>query len=305
MGNLRLPPLNALRTFEATARHLSMKEAADELCVTPGAVSQLIKALETYLGVALFRRANRAIFLTEAGQDYLPAIRNAFRQMGEATQRIATSAESGILTISTTSYFASWLVPQLETFRAACPGIDLQLCTGKVLADFTRDGVDVAIRHGLGRYPGLASERLFSVDMVPVAAPSLAARFQLSANPRDLLGWPHVHDADRKDWSLWFAAQGIADVGAPHGPAFDDSGLLLQAVLAGQGAGLIPAAIVTHDIEAGKLVRLTGRACPASFAYYLVYPEENARRPKIAAFREWILKACSSSEYPNPEPKHI
>jgi len=298
MSSQRLPPLNALRAFEATARHLSMKEAADELCVTPGAVSQLIKTLESDLGVALFRRANRAIFLTDAGQDYLPAIRNAFRQIGEATQRIATSAETGILTLSTTNYFASaWLVPRLAAFQDACPGIDLQLRTGKGLVDFTRDGVDVAIRHGLGRYPGLVSERLFAVEMVAVAAPSLASRFQAPTNPRDLLGWPHVHDADRKDWSLWFQAQGIADVGAPHGPAFDDSGLLLQAVLAGQGAGLVPAAIVAREIEAGRLIRLSGLVWPAAFAYYLVYPEANARRPKVASFHDWIVKVC----YPHAE----
>jgi LysR family glycine cleavage system transcriptional activator len=303
MRSQRLPSLNALRAFEAAARHLSMKEAANELCVTPGAVSQLIKTLEADLGVALFRRANRAIFLTEAGQDYLPAIRNAFRQIGEATERVATSAESGMLTISTTNYFASaWLVPRLETFHEAYPGIDIQLRTGKALADFARDGVDVAIRHGLGRYPGLVSERLFAVEMVPVAAPSLASRFQAPADSRELLAWPHVHDADRKDWSLWFQAQGIAEVGAPRGPAFDDSGLLLQAVLAGQGAGLVPAAIATRDIEAGKLVRLTGCAWPASFAYYLVYPQINAGRPKIAAFRDWIVRSCSSHEGASAKP---
>jgi LysR family glycine cleavage system transcriptional activator len=296
MSTQRLPPLNALRAFEAAARHLSMKEAADELCVTPGAVSQLVKALESDLGVALFRRANRAIFLTEAGQDYLPAIRNAFRQIGEATQRIATSAESGILTISTTTHFAStWLVPRLQSFRDACPGVDLQLRTGKGLADFARDGVDVAIRHGLGRYPGLKSERLFAIEMAPVAAPSLAARFPAPATPHDLLAWPHVHDADRKDWTLWFQAQGIEDVGIPHGPAFDDSGLLLQAVLAGQGAGLVPVAMVMHEIDAGRLVRLAGPVWPASFAYYLVYPEANARRPKVAAFRDWIAQCCAAA----------
>jgi LysR family glycine cleavage system transcriptional activator len=130
----RLPPLNALRAFEASARHLSMKAAADELCVTPGVVSQLIKTLEDDLGVSLFRRANRAIFLTKAGQSDLPAIRNAFRQIGEATQRVATSAETGILTISITTYFASaWLLLRLQEFRGACPGIDLQPHTGKGL----------------------------------------------------------------------------------------------------------------------------------------------------------------------------
>jgi LysR family glycine cleavage system transcriptional activator len=296
MNHARLPPLNALRAFEAAARHLSMKDAADELCVTPGAVSQLIKTLESDLGVALFRRANRAIFLTQAAQDYLPAIRNAFRQIREATQRIGSSADSGILTVSTTTYFAStWLLPRLESYRNACPDIDLQLRTGRGLADFVRDGVDVAIRHGLGRYPGLVSERLFALEMAPVAAPSLAARHPAPSGPRDLLSWPNVHDADRKDWSLWFQAQGIEDFGPPRGPAFDDPGLLLQAVLAGQGAGLVPVAMAAKAIEAGRLIRLAGRVWPAAFAYYLVYPETSVRSPKIAAFRDWIRKCCSSS----------
>jgi LysR family transcriptional regulator, glycine cleavage system transcriptional activator len=295
MSHQRLPPLNALRAFEATARHLSMKDAADELCVTPGAVSQLIKALETDLGVALFRRANRAIFLTEAGQNYLPAIRNAFRQIGEATQGVATSADSGILTVSTTTYFASvWLIPRMEAFREACPGIDLQLRTGKGLADFARDGVDVAVRHGLGHHPGFASERLFAIEMAPVATPSLVARYSAPASPRDLLAWPHVHDADRKDWSLWFQAQGIEDFGAPRGPAFDDSGLLLQAVMAAQGAGLVPIAMAEREIDAGRLVRLVGQVWPAAFAYYLVYPKRSVHRPKVTAFRDWVTRSFVS-----------
>jgi LysR family glycine cleavage system transcriptional activator len=289
-----LPPLNGLRAFEAAARHLSMKGAADELCVTPGAVSQLVKALEAHLGVALFRRANRMIYLTEAGQDYLPAIRNALRQIGDATYNVRGSAETGILTVSTTDYFAlGWLVPRLNSFQRTCPGIDLQLHTGHSLADFTRDGVDVAIRHGLGRYAGLISERLFAVEMVAVAAPSLAQRLPTPTDPRDLLDWPQVHDADRKDWNLWFRAQGIEETGAPRGPAFGSATLVLQAVLAGQGAGLIPDAIAKRDLEAGRLVQLVGKPWPADFAYYLVYPEAKSRRPKVLAFREWIMANCS------------
>ena len=157
----QLPPLNALRAFEATARHLSVKNAADELCVTPGAVSQMLKALELHLGVALFRRVNRGIFLTDAGQSYLPPVRNAFRQIAEASGRIAVSAETGILTVSVTPFFAAaWLVPRLKAFQDANPEIDLRVLTDKGLVDFSRDGVDVAVRHGLGRYPGLRSERL-------------------------------------------------------------------------------------------------------------------------------------------------
>ncbi|HEY8287800.1 MAG TPA: transcriptional regulator GcvA [Acetobacteraceae bacterium] len=294
MINPRLPPLNALRAFEAAARHLSVKNAAAELHVTPGAVSQMLKALELHLGVKLFQRANRAIFLTDAGQGFLPPIRNAFRQIAEASSRITGSADTGILTVSVTPFFASaWLVPRLKLFQDTHPEIDLQLVTSNALVDFSRDGVDVAVRHGLGRYPGLCSERVVAVEIVPVAAPRLATKLGLPATPAALTQWPHVHDGGRQGWHLWFQAQGIQEIGPPRGPSFDDSGLLLQAVLAGQGAGLLPAAMVTLDLAEGKLVKLADTTLLEAFAYYLVYPEANRQRPKVAAFRAWILDTAT------------
>lgn len=285
----QLPPLNALRAFEATARHLSVKNAADELCVTAGAVSQLIKSLELHLGIALFRRANRGIFLTDAGQAYLPPVRNAFRQISDATRRIAVPAETGILTVSATPFFASaWLVPRLKSFHDAHPDIDLQVVSSTALADFSRDGVDVAIRHGLGRYPGLSSQRVLTVEIIPVAAPALVRQLGMPASPSDLMRWPRVNDAQRKAWQLWFQAQGIDDAKPARGPSFDDSGLLLKAVLAGQGAALLPAAVVADDLAEGRLVQLSDLGWLEDFAYYLVCPEGSRDRPKIAAFREWI-----------------
>ncbi len=285
----QLPPLNALRAFEATARHLSVKNAADELCVTAGAVSQLIKSLELHLGIALFRRANRGIFLTDAGQAYLPPVRNAFRQISDATRRIAMPAETGILTVSATPFFASaWLVPRLKSFHDAHPDIDLQVVSSTALADFSRDGVDVAIRHGLGRYPGLSSQRVLTVEIIPVAAPALVRQLGMPASPSDLMRWPRVNDAERKAWQLWFQAQGIDDAKPARGPSFDDSGLLLKAVLAGQGAALLPAAVVADDLAEGRLVQLSDLGWLEDFAYYLVCPEGSRDRPKIAAFREWI-----------------
>src|SRR5919198_857265 len=176
----RLPPLNALRAFEATARHLSVKNASDDL------------------GVTLFKRLNRGLVLTEAGQSYLPAIRNAFRQIAEATGRLAAVVDSGLLTVSTTPFFASaWLVPRLKSFQDAHPDIDLELITSTRLVDFSRDGVDVAIRHGLGRYSGMHSERVLTVEVVPVAGSGLVAQRGIPEGPSDLLHWPLVHDAER------------------------------------------------------------------------------------------------------------
>jgi LysR family transcriptional regulator, glycine cleavage system transcriptional activator len=291
----RLPPLNALRAFEATARHLSVKSAADELCVTPGAVSQLLKTLELHLGVTLFRRVNRGIFLTDAGQGYLPPIRNAFRQITEATRRVTASADTASLTVSTTPFFATaWLVPRLKAFQDTYPDIDLRIVTSTVLADFSRDGVDVAIRHGLGRYSGLRSERVLVVEVIPVAAPSIVAKWGVPASPDELARWPHVHDAERQGWNLWCQAQGIANIATPRGPSFDDPGLLMNAVLSGQGVGLLPAAMVASEIAEGRLIRLADVIWMEEFAYYLVYPEASHERPNVTAFREWILDAAST-----------
>lgn len=299
MGGHKLPPLNALRAFEATARHLSVKNAAEELCVTPGAVSQMLKALELHLGVKLFHRVNRGVFLTDAGQDYLPPVRNAFRQIAEASRRITVSADTGLLTVSVTPFFAAaWLVPRLKEFQDAHPDIDLQVVASNALVDFSRDSVDVAVRHGLGRYPGLCSDRVVAVEIAPVAAPTLVARLGKPATPAALTRWPHVHDADRKGWHLWFEAQGIDEIGPPRGPSFDDSGLLLKAVLAGQGAGLLPAAMVARELAEGRLVKLADVVLLDDFAYYLVCPQASRERPKIAAFRAWILAAAARDAAP-------
>lgn len=296
MNEHQLPPLNALRAFEASARHLSVKNAADELSVTPGAVSQLIKTLELHLGVDLFRRVNRGIFLTDAGQAYLPPVRNAFRQISDATRRVAVPPETGILTVSATPFFASaWLVPRLKSFQDAHPDIDLQVLTSSALADFSRDGVDVAIRHGLGRYPGLSSRRLLTVEIVPVAAPALVKSLGIPATPTDLTRWPRVNDAERKGWALWFQAQGIEDAGPARGPSFDDSGLLLKSVLAGQGAALLPLAVVASEIAEGRLVQLSEVTWLEDFAYYLVYPESSEARPKVVAFRDWLLEVSRNA----------
>lgn len=291
----KFPPLNALRAFESAARHLSVKLAAQELCVTPGAVSQMLRNLEDHLGVKLFERVNRGILLTQAGRDYLPPIRNAFRQIADASRRVAGAADTGNLTLSVTPFFASaWLVPRLKSFQEAHPGIDLQILTSGALVDFSRDSVDLAVRHGVGRYPGLRSYRVVSVEMVPVAAPPLVERLGTPAQSDELTRWPQVHDVDRKGWSLWFQAQGINEVGVPRGPSFDDSGLLLSAVVAGQGAGLLPAAMVARDVAEGRLVMLAKPTHMETFAYYLVYPEAKHDNPKISAFRDWILGAATT-----------
>ena len=296
--NHKVPPLNALRAFEAAARHLSVKLAAEELCVTSGAVSQMLRTLEAHLGVKLFERVTRGIYLTDAGRDYLPSIRNAFRQIAEASRRVAASTDAGVLTVSVTPFFASaWLVPRLKSFQDSYPDIDLQIVTSSTLVDFSRSGVDLAVRHGLGRYAGLRSDRVVTVEMVVVAAPTLVDRLGRPGCPADLAGWPHVHDADRKGWSLWFQTHGVDDVRAPRGPSFDDTSLLLKAVLSGQGAGLLPAAMVENEMRSGQLVQVIESVQMEDFAYYLVCPENRQGHAKIVAFREWILGPTAQSAH--------
>lgn len=285
-----LPPLNALKAFEAAARHLSVKMAADELCVTPGAVSQMLKSLETHLGVKLFERVTRGIYLTDAGRDYLPAVRNAFRQIAEASRRVMASNDNGMLTVSVTPFFASsWLVPRMRSFQESNPEIDLQIVASSALADFSRGSIDVAVRHGAGRYPGLRSDHVLTVEMVAAAAPDLVDRLGAPRCAADLIRWPHVHDADRRGWSLWFQANGVEEFRSPRGASFDDSSLILKAILSGHGAGLLPAAMIAAELASGELVQLLDATLIDEFAYYLVCPEHAQDNPKIAIFRDWIL----------------
>ncbi len=290
-----LPPLNALRAFEATARHLSMKRAGEELGVTPGAVSQLVRLLEQRVAVPLFERSHRRLRLTEAGQAYAAPLRHAFRQIAEATR--ALSQGGGKLTVSAPPAFAiSWLVPRLGRFRAAHSQIALRITTSRGLSNFAEDGVDVAIRHGLGRYKGLLCDRIVAIAMIPVCSPGFLAA--LPAPPRvaaDLARLPLLHDADRQEWPLWFRAQGVAEAGAaalaraPEGIGFDDQTLLIRAAASGHGVALVTDTLARAELDAGVLVQVLDGGWPQEFAYWLVTPRATADLPAVAAFRGWIL----------------
>jgi LysR family glycine cleavage system transcriptional activator len=290
-----LPPLNALRAFEAAARHLSMKEAAAELAVTPGAVSQLVRGLEQRLGTTLFRRGNRSLVLTEAGQSYFAPIRHAFRQIGEATRRLQATPHAGILTVSAPPAFAiSWLVPRLGGFRARHADIELNITTTRNLANFGADSIDAAIRHGLGRYPGLRCDRIATIAMIPVCSPRFLVLLsrERPRRPADLLGLALLHDADRQDWTLWFQAQGVADYSnaASSGISFDDQTLLIRAAASHQGIALVTETLARPELDQGSLVRVLNVAWPQEFSYWLVSPRATADQPKIAAFRAWLLE---------------
>ena len=293
----QLPPLNALRAFEAAARHLSFTRAAAELHVTPAAISHQIKALEQRLGVTLFRRRNREVLLTDAGQAYLPGLRDGFDRLAAATDRLHQRDASGALNISVLpSLTARWLVPRLSRFRQRHPEIDLRLSASQAVVDFSREDFDAAIRHGRGEWPGLRVDFLLGDRYYPVCSPALLQGPVPLKTPADLCRHVLLHDSAGEDWRDWLAVVGISGMDLGRGPSFNDGSLLIQAAVEGQGIAIGHSALVAGEVAAGRLVKLFEAELPSPRAYFLVCPEANAERPKIAAFRAWLLDEAAGSE---------
>jgi LysR family glycine cleavage system transcriptional activator len=287
----RLPPLTAIRYFEAAARHLSFTKAAEELHVTHSAISHQIKALEEWLGVPLFRRFNRRIALTDAGQAYMRPVREAFERLGEASRILKAREQGGSLTVSTMPSFAArWLVPRLGSFRRAHPDIDLRISASEKLVDFARDDVDVGIRFGRGIYPGLRTELLMRERYFPVCSPALLKGPNALGTPADLLNHTLLYDFDWRDnlWILWLNAAGVAVSSLHHTISFNHSNLMLQAAIDGLGIAMTSRALAGDDLRGGRLVQPFEFTMPAEYAYYMVAPETTADRPKVAAFRQWM-----------------
>jgi LysR family glycine cleavage system transcriptional activator len=292
----RLPPLNALRCFDVAAKHLSFTKAAAELNVTHSAVSHQIKALEAWLGAPLFRRVNRGLVLTNAGQAYLKPVRESFERLGEATRRLRVRERSGPLTVSIMpSFAAKWLMPRLRRFRERHPDIDVRISATSQLTDFAREDVDICIRYGRGVWPDVDIELLMRESMFPVASPRLVEGPLPLKVPADLAHHTLISDYDwRVDfWQLWLEAAGMSDFVVRHSLSFNYSNLMLQAAIDGLGVALSQNALAGDDLAAGRLVRLFDYALPTDYGYYVVVPEGTAQRPKIAAFRDWLLEeAC-------------
>jgi LysR family glycine cleavage system transcriptional activator len=290
MERRRLPPLNALRAFEAAARHMNFSRAADELSVTPGAVSQQIQNLEDFIGVALFKRTPKGLLLTDAAQTALPALRDAFDKLGEAASQLTAPVDGRRVTVSAApSFAAKWLMPRLGRFEAAHPDMDVWLSAGMELVDFASGEIDVAIRYGSGRYPGLEVIRLMSETVTPVAAPALLAQRPI-ATPDDLGRHILLHDgspdADEScpDWIMWLTARGVKGVDGARGPRFNQSSLVIEAAVAGRGVALAKGALAQADIDAGRLVAPLAAAdasTPLDFAYSAWVQEEAARHEAI------------------------
>ncbi len=293
----RLPPLNALRAFEASARNLSFARAADELGVTPPAVSHQIKQLEDYLGTVLFRRLTRQVRLTEAGQLLLPKLTEGFDTVAAAVFELRSREESGPLTVSVApSFAAKWLVPKSERFRSAHPDIDLRISANIAMVDFHRDEVDLAIRFGRGDYPGLKVDELFSDSMTPLCSPRLLDGPNPLRDPADLAHHTLLHDdsinpiGPAPDWRMWLRLADLEHIDFERGPRFSYADHALQAAVDGHGVVLGRLSIAGADLEAGSLVRPFGRELPTEFGYFLVRPVTEPEPPRVAAFRNWILQ---------------
>ncbi|MGO4339392.1 transcriptional regulator GcvA [Labrys sp. KB_33_2] len=292
----RLPPLNALRAFEAAARLVSFRLAAAELNVTPGAVSQQIKRLEADLGFQLFSRTPTSLRLTQAGQEYFPIIRQVFGQISEETQRLTNRGrKADVVTVSVMPGFAiKWLVPRLGRFQARHPDIEVRINASTELVDFERNDVDLAIRHGLGHYPGLKSWLLLSEDMVPVCHPRLLEGQHPLNAIEDIRHHTLLHDQDQRDWRLWLQAAKVTGIDTSRGPRFNDESVMLQAAIEGQGIALCHSTLVERDVIEGRLVKIFEVHAPSDFAHYIVCPEGRAELRKLVTFREWLLQDANT-----------
>jgi LysR family glycine cleavage system transcriptional activator len=283
----RLPQLNALKAFEAAARHVSFTRAAEELCVTQGAVSHQVKALEAEIGVKLFNRERQRLIITDAGRDYLAVVRDALDRLAMGTERLVQRQSSGMLTVSTSPDFAAkWLVHRLGRFADAHPEIDLRVSATMHHVDFAREDVDLAVRHGDGHWPGLHVARLCSEQLFAVCSPSVGARLK---RPQDMLKLPLLHLDDRSAWTDWLAAAGIAAVDPLHGPVLNRASMLIDAAIDGAGVALARTTLAAWDLIHKRLVRPFPVALPLAKSYWIVAPKATADLPKLVAFRDWLL----------------
>ncbi|WP_315926183.1 transcriptional regulator GcvA [Mesorhizobium sp. SP-1A] len=300
-----IPGTRALRTLEAAGRHLNFTRAADELGLTPAAVSYQIKEIEEQLGVVLFVRSSRSIRLTEAGLVLFEAAADALALVGRAVSRARKlSRGTALLKVTADAQFAAkWLMRRVERFRALHPDIELRFDISYEVRDFDLDDVDVAIRFGTGKYPGLAADRLFDNVIIPVCSPRLLEAGPPLKAPRDLLNHTLVHiewarqGVTWPNWRMWMAAAGIEDYDDSRTVVFGTSSDAVQAALDGSAVALADFAMVANDLSEGRLVRPfdLGIRVPPEFAYFLVYPKETATDPRILSFRAWIMDEAAKT----------
>lgn len=294
--------LNALRAFEAAARHQSFSVAATELNVTPAAVGQQVRNLEAWLGIALFSRAasgSARLLLTDAARAALPDIREGFERLSLGLARLKDAGANVELTVTVSPAFASkWLLPRIERFQHAYPDLDVLLDTNSRSVDFQAERIDIGVRYGAGNWPGLNAVHLMDEVIFPVCAPDYPLLEGGGLPSEALSRCTLIHDlsmasyADYPTWRMWLDAAGHGHVITGYGLRINNSAAVLQAAIDGQGLALARSVMVKDDLEAGRLIRpFAGRGldCPLTQAYYVVYRPESGELPKVKAFRDWLL----------------
>jgi len=309
MSKRRLPPLNSIRAFEAVARHLSFSKAAEELNVTPGAVSQQVKVLESYLNLALFKRKNRMILLTDEAQICLPLLSEGLDKLLNGIDAIREQSNDKPLTITTPPALTSyWLLPRLSSFQKQFPDIDVRIDARNALADLVNEDIDVGIRFGTGQYPGLEADYLLSQSIIAVCSPDiLQGKYQLQT-PDDLKNFTLLHaqgdffvaDNTHIDWDMWCATVGVESMDTDHGLYYSQHNFLVEAAIRGQGVALVGDVIVRDELASGKLVKLfEDTDILLNFSFYLVYAKAKAQLKRVQIFRQWLFDEI------NKEPERL
>jgi len=297
--------LNALRAFEASARHQSFSAAAAELNVTPAAVGQLVRTLEDWLGAPLFHRAagGRARLIpTDAAERALPDIRAGFDRLALGLERLKEGSMSGVLTVTISPAFAAkWLLPRIDRFQTACPDTDVRLDTNLKAVDFLSQRIDIGVRYGMGSWAGLTAELLMNEEVFPVCSPAMLRQTSRLTNPADLEQETLIHDlsmdgqAGFPTWGAWLQKAGATNVSGSRGMKINNSAAVLQAAVEGHGIALARSVMVRDDLLSGRLVRLFSEIGFASpLAYYVVYRADCASLPRIRAFRDWLMLEAQS-----------
>ncbi len=286
----QLPPLNALRAFEAAARLESFTRAADELHVTQGAISRHVRKLEDQLGCELFVRDPRGLALSTAGAAYLPAVSDALDRIATATRQLVRPAASPVLTVSVSPNFASkWLVHRLGDFAREHPEIDLRIAASTEHLDLAAADVDLAVRHGDGAWPHYDVTPLIAEEVFPVASPALLDKGRPLATPDDLAHYTLLHDLSSNNWPAWRAMAGASGVDGTRGPFFNFTSMALDAAIAGQGVTLARRALATQDLLSGRLVRIFPQTLTSARGYFVICLPSRAGDTKIVVFRGWLL----------------
>ena len=286
----RLPPLNSLKCFEAAGRLLSFTGAARELNVTQAAISHQIKVIEEYLGVSLFERYPRRLALTEQGKALLPEVIEAFDRVSAAIGMLSKDHYSNIISVRLApSFAAKWLSPRLKYFWLQYPEIDLCLFHAHAAVDFEREEIDIAVTYGKGAWSGVVADKLLSLDFFPVCSPAFLCNDKPLTSIDNLHYYTLLHDANYECWRDWLRLAGLKDIQADKGTIIDDTNVLIQAALDGQGIALGSTTFVEDHLESGRLVRPFDVILENEFSYYVVCPESHLKNPAVLAFKEWLL----------------